>query len=94
MNKIVRDIKNTKVYIDYLLVYSQTYQEHLESLLKILDTFKKNNIKINPEKSTFFTSSILYLGCEITQAGIKPQIDQKILDQIKSPNSKKGLQKF
>ncbi len=49
-------------YIDDLLVASDTYEEHVEHVRRIMAMLREANLKIHPDKSVFGTNIIEYLG--------------------------------
>ena len=49
-------------YIDDLLIASNTYEEHVEHVQRVLQMLKECNLKVHPEKSVFGTNVIEYLG--------------------------------
>jgi len=49
-NKYFGDIQNVCVYIDDILVYGKTKEEHDEALKKVMDRARLLNIKFNPDK--------------------------------------------
>jgi len=55
MNKILFDLIGVCVYIfiDDILIFSKTPEEHVKHLILVLDIFKNFNIKINIEKCQF-----------------------------------------
>jgi len=53
MEGVLRDIPNELVYINYLLVYTDTHKKHLEVLNKVSARLHKNNFKINLDKCVF-----------------------------------------
>jgi hypothetical protein len=51
--RVLCDIPNALVYIDDLLVHTDTHEKHLEVLDKVLGCLHKNHLKINLEKVHF-----------------------------------------
>jgi Reverse transcriptase (RNA-dependent DNA polymerase). len=49
-------------YIDDLLIASDTWEEHVEHVKKILEMLQECNLRIHPDKSVFGTNIIEYLG--------------------------------
>ena len=49
-------------YIDDLLIASDTYEEHIEHIRRIMLMLKECNLKIHPDKSVFGTNIVEYLG--------------------------------
>lgn len=82
-----------KVYLDDLLIHSEseeTHAMHLENGLKILE---KENVPINFEKSQFFTSSVNYLGHSHFFTRQQPTVS--CLEGISfTPNTRKKLQRI
>ena len=50
------------VYIDDVLVYSQTFEDQLRNLGIVLDRFIKANIQLKTSKCHLFQKELLYLG--------------------------------
>jgi len=51
MEGVLRDIPNVLVYIDDLLVHTDTHEKHLKSLDQVLARLHKNHLKINLENA-------------------------------------------
>jgi hypothetical protein len=49
-------------YIDDLIIVSDTYEEHVEHVRRVLTTLAEANLKIHPNKSVFGTNIVEYLG--------------------------------
>ena len=49
-------------YIDDLLIASDSYEEHIEHVRRVLEALKQCNLKIHPGKSVFGTNIVEYLG--------------------------------
>ena len=56
-------------YLDDLLIFSNTFEEHLNHINLVLQQLKKHGIKIKPSKCNFFeqVSSGAGLGCGLSQ---------------------------
>jgi hypothetical protein len=54
------------VYIDDIVVYSRSYEEHLEHLDKVLGAIEKAGVTLSPTKCHLFYSSILLLGHKVS----------------------------
>jgi RNase H-like domain found in reverse transcriptase/Reverse transcriptase (RNA-dependent DNA polymerase) len=63
--------KETLVYIDDLIIFSETFEEHLESLEKVLQKLRKAKLKINGDKSKFGYKKIEFLGHCVGERGIE-----------------------
>ena len=49
-------------YIDDIIIASDTWEEHVEHVAKVLKTLEACNLKIHPQKSVFATNVVEYLG--------------------------------
>ena len=61
-------------YLDDILVFSSTLQEHLSHLRKVIDRLKSVNLKLKPSKCRFVRREVEYLGHVITSGGLKPNL--------------------
>ena len=60
-----------EVYIDDVLIFSRTIEEHIDHLHKVLERLRKVNLKCH-----FLRQSLKYLGHIITPSGLKPNPKQ------------------
>jgi hypothetical protein len=60
------------VYLDDLICYSATMDEHVHKLRKIFQRLEQANFNIQPDKCVFATDSVEYLGHIVTKDGVKP----------------------
>ena len=60
------------IYLDDVIVYSKTQDEHLVHLHAILERFMENGLKLKPSKCNFFHTEINYLGHKVSVAGMEP----------------------
>ncbi|GBG91817.1 hypothetical protein CBR_g53708 [Chara braunii] len=60
------------VYMDDILVYSETYHGHAQHIEWTLDALRDAGFKIALEKSEFFLSEILFLGYVVIRGGLRP----------------------
>ncbi|GBG89720.1 hypothetical protein CBR_g49573 [Chara braunii] len=65
------------VYLDDILVFSRTLQEHQGHLRQVLEKLREANFKINAKKCEWAKTQVLYLGHVLDGDGIKPE-DSKI----------------
>ena len=60
------------VYLDYIIIFGSTIQQHNENLVIVLQRLKELGLKIQPDKCEFLKPELEYLGHVITHEGIKP----------------------
>ncbi|KAG0442750.1 Transposon Tf2-9 polyprotein [Dictyocoela muelleri] len=94
LSKIIKDIPNTHVYIDDILIASQTYEMHLNDVKTVLEKLTENNISINYEKSEFGKREINFLGHIINEDGTRADITKIEKLEYKRPKTKKQLEKI
>ena len=58
------------VYLDDVIVFSKTPDEHLERLEAVFQKLSAAGLKLKPSKCTFFQTEITYLGHLITSDGV------------------------
>ena len=58
------------IYLDDIIVYSKTPEEHLERLEAVFKKIGKAGLKLKPNKCEFFKSEITYLGHIVSNKGI------------------------
>ena len=83
------------IYLDDVIVYSKTPEEHLKRLQAVLDQFAISGLKLKPSKCHFFKENLTYLGHEISVAGMLPGQEgiQKIAE-MGYPTTVTGIRKF
>ena len=64
MNDVLRPFINyfVIVYLDDILVFSKTWEEHLKHVKQTLDVLKKENLYVKLSKCEFGKTSLNYLG--------------------------------
>lgn len=73
MEKCMGDmhLKEVLVFLDDLIVFSKTLEEHEARLMKVLDRLKEFGLKLSPEKCSFFQTSVRYLGHVVSRNGVE-----------------------
>ena len=60
------------IYLDDIIVFGYTEEEHLECLRVVFKRFQEFNLKLKPSKCSFFQSEIMCLAHHISWRGILP----------------------
>jgi len=83
------------IYLDDVLIYSNTLQQHHKDVSNILEAIRKSGMKVKPSKCEFHQSETEYLGFIIGQEGVKtdPVKTQAIWDWT-TPEKIKEIQSF
>lgn len=79
MNTILRPYidKFVLVYIDDILIYSKTVEEHREHLRLVLEALRKHKLYVHPQKCTFSKPEVEFCG-HVIGGGIIRVLDKKI----------------
>ncbi|XP_068241185.1 uncharacterized protein [Palaemon carinicauda] len=95
MNKVLAGISNCVVYLDDIVIFSKTWEEHLQTLRKVLRALQKANLVINLKECTFGGTEITYLGHQVGRGKIMPK-DANIcaIQEMPYPRTKKEAQRF
>jgi hypothetical protein len=98
MNHIFRDLIDrgvVVVYMDNILIFTRSKEEHKEVTREVLKILEHNNLYLKPEKCKFERKKIEYLGLIITknQVEMDPVKVQGILDWPE-PKTLKEVQAF
>ena len=65
-------ISNTFCYVDDILIYSNTFDEHVSHLRAVFERLKAHNLVLNRDKCVFAQQKITFLGHLISAAGVAP----------------------
>ena len=94
MNTVLFEIGDVKafVYLDDIIVFGDTIEEHNANLRKVLMALRKHNLKIEPGKCQLLRREIEYLGHVVNENGIKPtNTNIKAIQNIKAPTTVRGV---
>nr|CAH7767400.1 unnamed protein product [Callosobruchus chinensis] len=97
MDNILRGIQNEKclVYLDDVIVFSSSLQEHIESLRSVFHRLRNSNFKVQLDKCEFMKKEVAYLGHVVTPSGVKPNPDKiKAVKHFPIPTNSKQLKAF
>jgi hypothetical protein len=59
------------VYLDDIIVFSKTFDEHLENLAEVCEKVRSANLKLHPAKCVLVQNEVTFLGHKISKEGIK-----------------------
>ena len=92
MAKLLSHRSDVVYFFDDVLIFSETWDEHIQSIREILSIFRANNLAIRPLKSEFGFFQVSFLGHQVGNGLLKPLSDNvsKILN-VKTPKTKKQV---
>ena len=88
MNQVLGDLKGTicEPYLDDVLCYAESFEEHVVNLQKVLRRLKSQGIKLRADKCVFVKPEVRYLGRLISANGYRPDpSDTKALERFRTP---------
>lgn len=97
MDNVLRDLQNVicLVYLDDIVVFSVSLQEHMVNLEKVFKRLRESNFKIQMDKSEFLKLETSYLGHVISKDGIKPNPDKIIaIQRFPIPKTATEIKRF
>ena len=95
MDTVCQSLDFVYVYLDDILVASQTQQEHLRHLRSLFEKLGAFGLVINVNKCQFGPRQIDFLGHSIDARGARPlATKEEAIQQFPTPTSLKSLQQF
>lgn len=85
--------KCAAVYLDDVLIFSDSFEQHLIDLQAAFTLIKQANLRLNTEKCRFAMHETVFLGHKVSKSGIGPE-NSKIscLTELTSASNLKELQ--
>lgn len=72
MDRNLRPCSFASCFVDDVVIYSKSVQEHLEHVREVLERIEAAGLRYHPGKCHFFQTSVQYLGHEVGGSGIRP----------------------
>ena len=97
MNDIFHDMVDicVVIYLDDILIYSMDEETHTQQVRKVLERLRENHLHAKPEKCSFHTDTVEYLGVIISPKGVSMDPEKvKAITSWPAPKSVKELQSF
>jgi len=83
------------IYLDDILVYSKTFEDHLGHLRQVFDRLRHANLKLKPSKCKFACPKVKYLGHVVSPEGIAPDDDKiSAVRDFPRPHNVKTVRSF
>ena len=60
------------IYLDDVIIFSRTEEEHLEWMCVVFDRFREHGLKLKPSKCEVFKTEINYLAHHVSKRGVLP----------------------
>lgn len=83
------------VYIDDIVVFSRSFDEHVDHMQQLLSMLSKYNFQLNPPKCNLFQRQIDYLSHIISEDGFRPNNEKiKAIMNLREPSTLVEANKF
>ncbi|XP_041482248.1 uncharacterized protein LOC121429309 [Lytechinus variegatus] len=95
MRKVLDELPHVLHYIDDILIYSSSWEEHLEDVRRVLSRLRESHLTARPSKCHAACSSVEFLGHIVGQGEVKPT-PEKIKQVLSSsrPTTKREVRSF
>ncbi|UYV75188.1 K02A2.6-like, partial [Cordylochernes scorpioides] len=95
INNILSGLQGTACYMDDILIYGSTMEEHNRNLETVLRRLEENNVKLNAKKQQIAVEKVNFLGHIISRDGIAIQASRaEAIQKLKRPENKTEVQRF
>lgn len=95
ISSVLNDLPFLFVYLDDILVFSNTKSQHLEYLQILFQRLNDYGLTINLKKSVFCVESVEFLGHRVTAEGLKPTSQRiEFFKNLSKPLTISGLRKL
>ena len=83
------------IYLDDIIVFSRTPEEHVHRLRAIFEKLKAVSLKLKPSKCYFFKKEIKYLGHVVSEEGVSSDPDKiKSITEWSQPTTVTEVRSF
>ena len=95
INDVISGLEGCSAYIDDVVVYSNTWSQHLSQVSALMCRLAETNLTVNLAKSEFGHAHIVFLGHVVGQGQIKP-VSAKLTAVVDFPipMNKRELMRF
>ena len=95
INEVLTDCNFAMGYLDDIIIFSKTEEEHLQHLEEIFERLRKAGLKLKLQKCSFFKKHIQYLGHLISDEGIQPLPEKlETIAKMPVPQNAKQVKQF
>jgi hypothetical protein len=97
MDAVLKNLVGTEcwVFIDDVIIFSSTAEEHALRLENVLRRFDEANLQLHPGKCVFAQSQVTYLGHVLSERGISVSPEKvKAVREYPTPRNVKDVRSF
>ncbi|KAI2661959.1 Retrovirus-related Pol polyprotein from transposon 17.6 [Labeo rohita] len=95
MRLVLQDVPDCEAYLDDIVIFSPSWEEHMNSLRTVFARLAKALLTVNLAKCEFAKATITYLGKQVGQGQVKP-VNAKItaITEFPRPSNRRELRRF
>ena len=95
MDDALADHSNDKCYIDDVLIYSKTFEEHMPHIKQVFDMIAAVGLNAHTSKCVFGAHDVPYLGHMLSANGVQPmEAKVKTIVEMPAPVDVSGARSF
>ena len=95
MTGILKDFPFAITYLDDIIIFSKTPQEHLSHICMVFEKLRAANLSMKKSKYNFFSKEIQYLGHILSSTGIRPLPSKtQAIQHMNPPTTPKQVRPF
>ena len=95
MNKFLNGLHFTLAYLDDVIIFSKSAEQHLKHIQIVLTRLKQAKFRLKKSKCFFLKQDLYYLGHLLMTNGIILQSEKiKAISEMKPPKNQKGVREF
>ena len=95
IDQVLRGLHCTYAYIDDVLIFSRTAEEHMTHVRQVLQRLHDHGVVINPAKCQFGAAELEFLGHRVNSSGIYP-LEERVtaIRNFACPTTYRKLREF
>lgn len=95
VNTVLAGLPNCNAYLDDLIIYTETWREHVRVLEQVFSRLAQATLTINLAKCDFGKATVIYLGRQVGQGQVRP-VEAKVtaITEFPIPTTRKALRRF
>jgi transposase InsO family protein len=95
MNSLFAGRPNVLVYLDDIIIFSETFDDHMKHLESVFEILRSNRLTVQPDKSKFCRTELIFLGYLINEEGIRPDPTKvQAIANLEIPRTEKQIKSF
>ena len=95
MRKLLQNLSNVDNFVDDIIIFTLTWQQHIDTLRALLQRLREANLTVKPVKCFIGFGSIECLGHMVSEGTLQPCQDKiNAIQHAERPTTKKQVRSF